>query len=493
MKKLVTVILTICMLSTAVFAAPGFEPGISGEATGSKGEYKYKEVVFVSGEPVLMEGTVSIKEDSRGTKTTLEYELSNTAKSAELYRKVVFLNSSSSNSLGNQTTYATSLDPRYEETIEIGSDTYELTEYLFTRSGLTDDKTIIRYLVSDWNGSKTYSKNDGAGEVKIDFTTNMVGYNNYWSSTETAFHNYSITYRYKDRVSDTDFKEAYGTIEYAVSDSVIRNMEYVNNDPKDISFKGGYVLREGQENVVSYIYDLPDLSRTNPQNTRKKGRDSFNTATVPVLTRTFAPTIKDVPDNYWAAEDIKKIVSMDIISVQNSNYFMPRSFMSRGEFAKAIVKACNISLEDASKRRLKSYDPTFIDVDKNHPYYDYIEVAAKMGVMAGTSSIRFSPDSYLTKAEAAAIIVRAMGLEEASDASSTRTNFRDDASVAAWAKKPVNVAHRMGIISANNYNEIEPNRLLTRAETAEMLNKFIRYLQFDIRKEYREKIINFGR
>ncbi|HYE81023.1 MAG TPA: S-layer homology domain-containing protein [Clostridia bacterium] len=493
MKKLVTAFLTIYMLSITAAAAPGYEPGISGEATSNKGEFKYKEVVFVSGEPVLLEGTISVKEDSRGTKTTLEYELFNTQEEAQLTRKVVFLNSASSNSLGNQTTYASSLDPKYDETIQIGSDTYELTEYLFTRSGLIDDKTIIRYVVSDWNGSKTYSKNDGAGEVKVDFSTNMVGYNNYWSSTETSFYNYSITYTYKEDVTDTDFEEAYGTVEFAVSDSTVRNMEYINNDPKDISFKGGYVLKEGQENIVSYIYDLPDMDEDAPEGKRAKGRNSFNTNTVPVLTRTFAPTIKDVPGNYWAAEDIKKIVSMDIISVQNSSYFMPRSFMSRGEFAKAIVKACDISLEDAAKKKLKTYTPTFIDVDKNHPYYDYIEVAAKMGVMGGTSNTRFSPDEYLTKAEAAAIIVRAMGLEEASDASSTKTAFRDDGRVAAWAKKPINVAHRMGIISANSYNEIEPDRLMTRAESSAMLNKFIRYLQFDIRKEYREKIINFGR
>lgn len=493
MRKLVVAVLTIYMLGMTAAAAPGYEPGISGEATSKKGEFKYQEVVFVSGEPILLEGTLKVSEDSRGTKATLEYELSNTAKNAKLSRKVVYLNSESSNSLGNQTTYASSLDPKYTETIQIGSDSYKLAEYLFTRSGLTDDKSIIKYLVSDWNGSKLYSKNDGAGEVKIDFTTSMVGYNNYWSSTETAFHKYSIAYRYKNSVTDTTFKEAVGTVEYAVSDSVIKNMEYINNDPKDISFKGGYVLKEGQENIVSYIYDLPDLSKTNPENSRKKGRDSFRTNTVPVQTRTFAPVIKDVPDNYWAAEDIKKMVSMDIVSVQNSSYFMPRSFMSRGEFAKAIVKACDISLEDAAKKRLKSYNPTFIDVEKNHPYYDYIEIAAKMGVMAGTSSTRFSPDEYLTKAQAAAIIVRAMGLEEASDASSTKTAFRDDSSVAAWAKKPVNVAHRMGIISANSYNEIEPNRLLTRAESSVMLNQFIRYLQFDIRKEYREKIINFGR
>lgn len=493
MKKLLTALITIYILSTTVSAAPGYEPGISGEATSGKGEYKYKEVVFVSGEPILFEGTINIKEDSRGTKTTLEYELSNPARSAELNRKVVYLNSESRNSLGNQTTYASSLDPRYTETIHIGGDTYELTEYLFTRSGLTDNKTIIRYNVSDWNGSKTYSKNDGIAEVKIDFYTNAVGYDNFWSSTDTAFYNYSITYRYKKSVTSDTFNDVVGTVEYAVSDSVVKNMEYIDNDPKDISFKGGYVLKEGQENIVYYKYDLPDLTKANPANSRKKGRDSFNINTVPILTRTFAPAVRDVPDNYWAAEDIKKMVSMDIISVQNSSYFMPRSFMSRGEFAKAIVKACDISLEDAAKKKLKSYKPTFNDVEKNHPYYDYIEAAANLGVMAGTSTTRFSPDEYLTKAQAAAIIVRAMGLEEASDASSTKTNFRDDSSVAAWAKKSLNVAHRMGIISANSYNEIEPNRLMTRAETSVMLNKFIRYLQFDIRKEYREKIINFGR
>lgn len=493
MKKIVIAVLTIYILTITAVAAPGYEPGISGEATSKKGEYKYKETVFVSGEPILLEGTIKVSEDSRGTKTTLEYALSNTSKNAELSRKVVYMNSESRNSLGNQTTYASSLDPKYTEVIQIGNDTYELTEYLFTRSGLTDNKTIIKYTVSDWIGSKTYSKNDGAGEVKIDFNTNQVGYNNYWSSTKTAFYNYTITYKYKESVTSTTFKEAVGTVEYAVSDSMVRNMEYISNDPKDISFKGGYVLKEGQENIVSYIYDLPNTNFVYPKDSRKKGRDSYRTTTVPIQTRTFAQNIKDVSDSYWAAEDIRKMVSMDIISIQSSSYFMPRSFMSRGEFAKAIVKACNISLEDASKMKLKSYNPTYTDVDKTHPYFDYIEVAAKMGVMGGVSTTRFSPDEYLTKAQAAAIIVRAMGLEEASDASSTKTAFSDDSSVAAWAKKPVNVAHRMGIISANAYNEIEPNRLLTRAESAVMLNKFIRYLQFDIRQEYREKIINFGR
>jgi hypothetical protein len=86
-----------------------------------------------------------------------------------------------------------------------------------------------------------------------------------------------------------------------------------------------------------------------------------------------------------------------------------------------------------------------------------------------------------------------MGLEESSTESSTRTPFSDDAKVPVWAKKPINIAHRMGIITGNTYNEIEPDKMLTRAESAAMISRFINYLQYDIRQEYREKIINFGR
>ena len=58
----------------------------------------------------------------------------------------------------------------YKRQVEIGSDTYELVEYLFTRSGSLDERDIIRYLGSDWQGTKVYSKNDGVGEVQIDIT-----------------------------------------------------------------------------------------------------------------------------------------------------------------------------------------------------------------------------------------------------------------------------------------------------------------------------------
>ncbi len=493
MKKIAALIIILMMAGQSAYAMPGYEAGIAGEKTTQKNEFYYKEVVFLTGEPILMEGTIKVTEDAKGIKSTLEYELANTAKSASLERKVVFNHTSSTNQLGNQTTYSSAVAPNFDETVEIGSDTFVLKDYQFSRSGITDDRTIIKYLVSNWNGRKVYTRNSAGGEVVVDVTSDLYRYDNFWSTTETAIIRNTLTYKYKVNASDTSYKEAVGTVEYAVSNSSVKDLAYIANDPRDISFKGGYVLKEGAENIVSYRFETPVLSSWKPTGKRNTGRNSYKLTTVPTQQRTFVPNIKDIAPSYWAAEDIKRMISMDIIGVADNNYFRPLGFMNRGEFAKAIAKASNLIPANGTAAKSKSYDLAFNDVDKNHPHYDYIMTAARTGIMQGTGANRFSPEEYLTKIQAAAIIVRALGLEEASEESSIRTSFKDDAAIPAWAKKSANVARRMGIVGGNPDNELEPNKVLTRAECSAMLNRYIRYLQYDMRKEYREKIINFGR
>ena len=368
-----------------------------------------------------------------------------------------------------------------------------MKEYLFSRSGNTDDRDIIRYQGSDWNGRKVYSQNDDQGEIVVDINSHLYGYNNYWSSTETAITKHSITYRYKDTASTSTYKEAYGTVDYAVSNSSVKNIQYVVSGPQDISFAGGYILKEGEENIVSYVFDVPKFNGGTPTNTRNKGKNSCKLVTVPVQTRLLSNNITDISASYWAAEDIKRVTSLGIIDMAGANYYRPLSFMSRGEFAKAVVKVSDMNGPMASQTKSNSFEQYYTDVDKNHPYYEYISRTAISGVMEGTSKNRFGPDDYLTKAQAAAIIVRALGLENSSAVSGITTSFADDASIQLWAKKPISIAHRMGIITGNSDNEIEPDKLLTRAECAAMINRFIRYLQYDIRQEYREKMINFGR
>jgi hypothetical protein len=261
------------------------------------------------------------------------------------------------------------------------------------------------------------------------------------------------------------------------------------NEPGAISFKGGYILKENEENVVTYVYDVPLMTGVTNTDKRSKGRSSYKLATVPTQTRLFAPPIKDVVSSYWAAEDIKAMAALDIISTADANYFRPLSYISRAEFTRAIVKSANIPEKQISRNQELLFD----DVEKNHPYFSFINTAVSTGIISGTGTKKFSPDDYLTKAQAATIIVRAMGLEEASTASAAKTNFADDYKIPSWSKKSINIARDMGIIRGDEDNMMQPDKLMTRAEVSEMINKFIKYLQYDIRKEYREKLINYGR
>ncbi|HWQ30607.1 MAG TPA: S-layer homology domain-containing protein, partial [Negativicutes bacterium] len=356
MKKLTIIFIIANMLLLAVYATPGYEPGISGDITTNKDEYKYSETVFLSGEPVRMEGTVEIKESSNGGKTTVEYTLANTAKKATLDRKVIFQNTSSSDATGKQTTYSTTLDPKYSEEITIGSNTYELSEYLFSRSGSKDDRDIIKYLNSDWNGRKVYSVNDGKGEIVVDVTSHQYGYNNYWSSTETATIKHMITYRYKKSSNASTFSEDYGSVEYAISNSALKTIQYVTSGPLDMSYAGGYILKDSQENVASYIYDIPKLSGIVPTGTRNKSKDSYQLDTVPVQTRLLSNNIKDIYSSYWAAEDIKKVTALGIIDMSGIDYFRPLSFVSRGEFAKAVIKVSDMGGTAVKKTKYSSFE-----------------------------------------------------------------------------------------------------------------------------------------
>jgi hypothetical protein len=490
--KFIAVLFMVSILLSNVSAAGIYDPGITGEETPKKGEYNYKEVVFLTGEPILLSGTAKITESktSTGSKTIIEYKLDNTEKSAKLDRKITYISTNTASKYDNQIASSTVIDPKFSETVQIGSDSFKLTAYQYSKSGLSDDKAIIKYNVYNWNGKKTYSKNNG-DEVIVDIKADTYSYDNYWSTTETSLIYNTLTYKYRNTGSTPNaaIKEAVGTVEYAVSNSKVKNMEYMLNEPGAISFKGGYILKENEENVVTYVYDVPLMTGVTNTDKRSKGRSSYKLATVPTQTRLFAPPIKDVVSSYWAAEDIKAMAALDIISTADANYFRPLSYISRAEFTRAIVKSANIPEKQISRNQELLFD----DVEKNHPYFSFINTAVSTGIISGTGTKKFSPDDYLTKAQAATIIVRAMGLEEASTASAARTNFADDYKIPSWSKKSINIARDMGIIRGDEDNMMQPDKLMTRAEVSEMINKFIKYLQYDIRKEYREKLINYGR
>ena len=98
---------------------------------------------------------------------------------------------------------------------------------------------------------------------------------------------------------------------------------------------------------------------------------------------------------------------------------------------------------------------------------DAILTAFMNGWMSGVSPTSFAPNAALTRAQAAAVLVRMAGLTPAKSSST----FSD--CTTHWARAYIDTAEKYGIVSGTGSGSFEPDRPVTRAEMAVMLNNLL--------------------
>ncbi|MDD4494463.1 MAG: glycosyl hydrolase family 18 protein [Eubacteriales bacterium] len=102
----------------------------------------------------------------------------------------------------------------------------------------------------------------------------------------------------------------------------------------------------------------------------------------------------------------------------------------------------------------------------------HINALSLKGIMVGTSKNLFSPDLPLTRAQAAVLLVRMLGLEnEQIDLPPEGTSFPD--LKGHWAAGGVEIARKYGIISGMGSGRFVPDELITREQMAVMLDRLI--------------------
>ena len=111
--------------------------------------------------------------------------------------------------------------------------------------------------------------------------------------------------------------------------------------------------------------------------------------------------------------------------------------------------------------------------------------------MGGVGEEKFNPKGDLTKAQAATILINALGVEALAPNGNYPTGFKDDASIPYWAKDSVFMAKQMGLIDGTENGFFQPNKTLTRAEAASILNNYIKYLSYELKEDFRERIVNY--
>lgn len=464
MKKIITV--TIFFLSFLLLTpnADAKAPDYNG---GVLNEYIYEEYFFLTGDPIKFSGTAKVTEKEAKGKITTTYRFTLTnANNDKLTRSISLETTLNNREDKGQTTSETNIKS-YSEKITIGKSKYTLDDYQFSQSTVIDNRPASDYYSGNIVGRKIY-KTETNELITIHISGKNMGYENFWGATETQLIDYTI---------DSNMGRAFVTSR--VSDSKSKTLQYEPHDPSLSSFIGGYVVVSTSDMIGEYTYDIPYSSWN------KKGTLHLSQERSPSIERLIVPKFRDLA-NHWAQDDIEKLYSLGIFDETSSffspNTPMNRFQFTVGvakavdlrvfeepkkkkTTTKAIYKDLNPKdpdygyIESAAQKKIingmsadlfapkgsitraqavtifvralgmegrapnPGYKTQFLDDAKIQKWAkDSVYVASELGLVYGDQNNRFNPEKPLTRAEAAALLVRFLDFLE----NDLKQNYRDD-------------------------------------------------------------------
>jgi hypothetical protein len=166
----------------------------------------------------------------------------------------------------------------------------------------------------------------------------------------------------------------------------------------------------------------------------------------------------DVPRDFWAYPYIEYLAAQGIISGYADNTFRPNNNITRGQVAKMITLAQGCPLLDPPV-------PTFIDVPRAYPFYQYIETVAAHGVVSGYADHTFRPGNNITRGQISKMITLGEGWTPLNPPAPT---FSDVPPAHPFYTYIETVAAH-GVVSGYADGTFRPNANATRAQLSKML------------------------
>lgn len=467
------------------------------EATGSNKkknddlEMAYKEIVFLSGEPVEFEGLITVSNGDNITKdkTSGTYDVKYAIKPGTATNPDINLTREITYNVkwrreGKQIIKDFTADTdSWSESIAVKDKSFSLDEkQSYSSISIIEDQPAgVVYYKGNSSHKSVYTGEEDSN-VTLTQTGTLYGYSCAWSSTET----HRI-----DGVVDTPG----GQMQFQVrpSVSVGKTLRYSENEPTAISFSGNYMEVMSNQSGLTYdIYISPREYRFTNPTYGTASIDTFNT-----FEQLIAPNTSFLKGHY-AESDITKLFSMKVLE-GDPKFYQPSQSITRGQFITALVKAVKLPTEAESassssgrNRRTNVVNVVFPDVLSDRAEYPYIMAAYKAELAVGREDGKFYIDAPIERQEAIVILLRTLGLENLGLDPTPMTAFTDDSSIASWAKKEVSAAYRLRIISGDEDGCFRPRDHVSKAEAAALVNRMIEYMRSDLKTDYTEHIVNFS-
>lgn len=503
-KSIRTILLIICIIlvwpvkSFAYTGSMGYEGGVSAADSYEDGAYAFREVCFLTGVPVIMEGTLKVKKSERQGKisTTYTYNLQNVGQNASINR-VIVMDTYTETKENGQTIESSTITKTPVEVVKINGTTFTLKKYDFTRSGITDPKPAVYYNAGEYSIRKVYNTSTG-GIVTVEMTGKQYGYDQYWSSAKSSTAEINIK---AEPIINGRTDVWNGFAKTYASNVAKKTFRYVENQPWQISFDGGYIEQNWEESILEYDAFLPEFEKSGrATDVVHNYRERIGLNTEPVNSRLVVPDLKHLR-GHWAEEPVKVLFSLEILPGTGES-FNPAEYITRRDFTAMLVKAIKdipedpdlitrtVSQKNPSRKKTVEVSP-FVDINTDDPFYNEIKTANTRGIAQGTGQAYFSPESHITTAEAITMVIRAIGLEGLAAYPYSITSFLDNDEIPVYARSSVEAAYRIGLAEGDNRGFFKPDECLTYEKASSLIYRLIKYMGEELVKDYCDRVFSY--
>jgi hypothetical protein len=175
----------------------------------------------------------------------------------------------------------------------------------------------------------------------------------------------------------------------------------------------------------------------------------------------------DVEEGKWYFEYVSSMAAKGYILGTGGGKFAPDNDITRAEYAAIIARILKLD----TRRR---FDDRFSDVKEDRWFYGYVYALSELGIILGTPENTFNPDQSIKREDMVVIIMRTLEYIKANTNVEGSHTFNDSADISDYAKKAVEDAAALGIISGRGGNIFDPRGRATRAEATKVLMALLR-------------------
>jgi hypothetical protein len=162
-----------------------------------------------------------------------------------------------------------------------------------------------------------------------------------------------------------------------------------------------------QANIIKGVRDADDLLYVQPN--KSITRAEFTVLVVRALELKTDQQGKAFTDTqkHWAKNDINTASVLGIVSGKSDTEFKPDMKITRAEIASIVARAfeATVTFENGTPKE-------FADLKPGHWAYNHVRMVNQVGIIKGTTDTTVSPDKNANRAEATAMLKRALWIED---------------------------------------------------------------------------------